>query len=82
MIWPLAAGLLVSLAPGAAAVGREDIPLPHGWIGTTSEWLRGFGIAFALLNLLLLVFAWRSLRQDAPRPPLAAGSWWRSDSSP
>ena len=37
------------------------MPLPRGWIGTTSEWVRGFGIAFALLNLVLLAFAWRSL---------------------
>jgi cytochrome c nitrite reductase small subunit len=40
----------------------EEVPLPHGWIGTTSDWVHGFGIAFALLNLVLLVFAWRSLR--------------------
>lgn len=38
------------------------MPLPRGWIGNTSEWVRGFGIVFALLNLALLIFAWRSLR--------------------
>jgi hypothetical protein len=40
----------------------EGVPLPHGWIGTTSDWVRGLGIAFAILNLVLLGFAWRSLR--------------------
>jgi cytochrome c nitrite reductase small subunit len=46
----------------------EGIPLPHGWIGTTSDWVRGLGIAFAILNLVLLAFAWRSLRPDALTP--------------
>ena len=46
----------------------EGVPLPHGWIGTTSDWVHGFGIAFALLNLVLLPFAWRSLRAGAVTP--------------
>ena len=37
------------------------IPLPHGWIGTTEDWMRGLGIAFVLLNLILLALAWRYL---------------------
>jgi cytochrome c nitrite reductase small subunit len=49
------------LIPLVAAAAEEGVPLPRGWIGTTSEWLRGFGIAFALLNLILLYFAWRRL---------------------
>ena len=52
------AALLTSIASAAAG---EGMPLPHGWIGTTGDWMRGFGIAFALLNLALLAFAWRSL---------------------
>jgi len=36
--------------------------MPRGWIGTTSQWPAGLGIAFALLNLVGLAFAWRSLR--------------------
>ena len=55
------ASLVVLLVPVAAWAAEEAVPLPRGWIGTTSEWVRGFGIAFALLNLLLLLFAWRSL---------------------
>ena len=43
--------------------------LPRGWSGTTSDWLRGLGIAFALMNLVLLVFAWRSLRPAKVAPP-------------
>ncbi len=46
----------------------DGIPLPQGWIGTTSDWVRGFGIAFAILNLVLLFFAWRSLRAGAVTP--------------
>ena len=38
------------------------VPLPHGWIGTTSQWLVGLGIACVVLDLVLLLFAWRSLR--------------------
>jgi len=50
--------------PGAAwAQVPGGVPLPQGWIGTTSDWVRGFGIVFALLNLVLLFFAWRSLRR-------------------
>lgn len=35
---------------------------PRLWIGTTDEWLQGLGIAFAVLDLILLAIAWRSLR--------------------
>jgi nitrate/TMAO reductase-like tetraheme cytochrome c subunit len=57
-----AAGLLVLLVPAVALAAEDTVPLPRGWIGTTSQWVQGFGIAFALLNLTLLVFAWKSLR--------------------
>jgi len=57
-----ASAFLVLMAPVAAAAAEGEVPLPRGWIGTTSQWLQGLGIAFALLNLVLLVFAWRSLR--------------------
>jgi nitrate/TMAO reductase-like tetraheme cytochrome c subunit len=50
-----------SLAQAAPA-----LPRPHGWIGTTDEWARGLGIGFALLDLLLLALAWRSLRRSGP----------------
>jgi cytochrome c nitrite reductase small subunit len=64
-----AAALVALLIPGVAwAQVPGGVPLPQGWIGTTSEWVRGFGIVFALLNLALLVFAWRSLRSGAVAP--------------
>jgi cytochrome c nitrite reductase small subunit len=62
------AAVLVFLLPAVAGATEDGVPLPHGWIGTTSEWMRGFGIAFALLNLALLAFAWRSLRGGAVTP--------------
>jgi nitrate/TMAO reductase-like tetraheme cytochrome c subunit len=58
--------LLAFLAPHAAsaavAPAVEGVPLPHGWVGTADQWTAGMGIALALLNLTLLVAAWRSLR--------------------
>ena len=60
-----AAALVVLLSSVAEAQVPGGVPLPHGWIGTTGEWVRGFGIVFALLNLALLFFAWRSLRGGA-----------------
>jgi len=51
---------------GAASLAADPsdfgVPEPHGWIGTTSEWIRGVGLVFALLNLVLLVWIWRSVR--------------------
>jgi cytochrome c nitrite reductase small subunit len=38
------------------------VPQPKGWIGTTSQWVQGVGITFALFNLVLLVVLWRMLR--------------------
>lgn len=63
-----AAAVLLLLLPTAAAAAHQAVPLPRGWIGTTSDWVRGFGIAFVLLNLALLVFAWRSLRPTGVTP--------------
>jgi cytochrome c nitrite reductase small subunit len=60
---PLAGTLLVS---GAAAAGESGVPLPQGWIGTTSQWIQGFGVAFVVLNVILLFLTWRRLRSDGP----------------
>jgi cytochrome c nitrite reductase small subunit len=63
---------LVLLSPVAAAAAEiavdEGVPLPHGWIGTTAEWIEGMGIAFAILNLPLLVMAWRRLGSSVLTP--------------
>lgn len=66
------AALVAVLLPAAAAAADEAVPLPRGWIGTTEDWVRGLGIAFVVLNLVLLVFAWRSLR-PAGLTPTARG---------
>jgi nitrate/TMAO reductase-like tetraheme cytochrome c subunit len=47
----------------AAPETEGGVPPPHGWIGTTNEWIRGVGIVFALLNLVLLVVIWTQLRR-------------------
>ncbi|HEU5196074.1 MAG TPA: NapC/NirT family cytochrome c [Methylomirabilota bacterium] len=49
----------------------SGVPLPHGWIGTTSQWVQGFGIAFAVLSVVLLLLTWRRLR----RAGAPSGSW-------
>jgi len=59
--------------PAVLVAAEPGIPLPHGWIGTTSQWVRGFGIAFVLLNLALIAFAWRSLRNLEEVTPVARG---------
>jgi nitrate/TMAO reductase-like tetraheme cytochrome c subunit len=40
-----------------------EVPQPHGWIGTTNDWIQGIGISFAVLNLVLLAAVWVSLRR-------------------
>jgi nitrate/TMAO reductase-like tetraheme cytochrome c subunit len=62
------AGLLACLVPTAACALEDGVPLPHGWIGTTSDWIQGLGIAFAVLNLVLLALAWRSLGRAGVTP--------------
>lgn len=62
------AALLALLAYAAAAAAEEALPQPRGWIGTISDWVQGFGIALALLNLVVLVLAWRSLRPGEVTP--------------
>jgi nitrate/TMAO reductase-like tetraheme cytochrome c subunit len=59
----LGAALLLSGAAPLLA-GPEDfgVPQPHGWAGTTSEWMRGIGLILAVLNLILLVWIWRYAR--------------------
>jgi len=50
-------------AAGVPEPGEDLVlPPPHGWIGTTDDWARWMGIAFALLAMGLLLLAWRRLR--------------------
>ena len=57
------------LAAGAAA-GDLSVPLPHGWIGTTSQWMTGFGIGLVVLNVVLLLIAWSRTRAGDSRPSM------------
>lgn len=36
-------------------------PHPHGWIGTTSQWTVWLGLLLGVLELVILVIAWRGL---------------------
>ena len=58
-------GLLAAFASAVATADPRDfgVPEPHGWVGTTSEWLQGVGIVFAVLDLALLVFIWLLIRR-------------------
>lgn len=56
--------LLLALA-GSLNASPPDfgVPQPHGWIGTTNQWMQGIGLVFALLNLILLVVIWRLVKR-------------------
>ncbi len=57
--------LTLLLAPTAVAAGApEGVPRPRGWIGTTENWAQGLGIAFAVLDLILLLSLARSIRRS------------------
>lgn len=68
LLLPLTGTLLAS---GAAAAGEPGVPLPQGWIGTTSQWIQGFGVALVALNVVLLLLAWHRLRAGE-----AASNMW------
>ena len=53
---------LLAAAPLLADPSEFGVPQPHGWIGTTQDWIQGVGLVFAALNLALLVWIWRHLR--------------------
>ena len=63
----------VCVIPALVVAAEPGVPLPHGWIGTTSQWVRGFGIAFVLLNLALIALAWRSLLDREAVTPVGRG---------
>jgi cytochrome c nitrite reductase small subunit len=62
---------LTSLAWAAAGVpGEGAAPRPEGWIGTAEQWAQGLGIGLALVNLVLLVIAWRRIGKVESLRPL------------
>src|SRR5262249_28496231 len=50
-------------ASGAFAASAQGVRLPEGWVGTTDQWTQGLGIVLALLNIVVLLVAWRRLKQ-------------------
>ena len=58
------AAFLANASAAAAAEADLALPKPHGWIGTSDDWARGFGIAFVLLAAVLLILAWGRLRES------------------
>jgi hypothetical protein len=54
-------GVLGWLAAGTLLADPRDfgVPEPHGWVGTTNQWVQGVGIVFAVFNLILLAVIWR-----------------------
>jgi nitrate/TMAO reductase-like tetraheme cytochrome c subunit len=57
--------LLFLLGAQALRADPRDfgVPEPHGWIGTTSQWLQGVGLVFAVLNIVLILVVWRLIRR-------------------
>ncbi len=65
MIRRSAAFFLAFFGPMVLALGLpNDVPRPTGWIGTVQDWAQGLGIAFCVLDLVLIVSVaqsiWRS----------------------
>ena len=61
----LRTGALLFLASSSLPADPREfgVPEPHGWVGTTSQWVQGVGLVFALLNLVLLVVIWQMIRR-------------------
>lgn len=58
---------LVTMPAVAVTIAGDGglVVRPAGWIGTTDQWTQGLGIALVLLNLIVLLVAWRQLgRQE------------------
>ena len=61
-------GLFLGASAALAVDGSVVVPRPHGWIGTELDWSRALGIAFALLDLILILSLWRSIRTSGLTP--------------
>jgi cytochrome c nitrite reductase small subunit len=60
--------LLTLLSPLAAFAADDVVPAPHGWVGTTSQWLQVLGLIFGVFNLVLLGITWRNLGRSGLTP--------------
>lgn len=63
-------GALATAATGLGAATRVALPRPEGWIGTTTQWTVGLGLALGVLDLTILFVAWRGLRRDGFTGPV------------
>lgn len=59
------AAVLLFLSAGPLLADPRDfgVPEPEGWLGTTSQWIQGVGLVFAILDLVLLAVVWRMIRR-------------------
>ena len=59
------AALFLFLSAGPLAADPRDfgVPEPHGWLGTTSQWIRGLGLVLAALNVVILFVLWARIRR-------------------
>lgn len=54
---------LLQAAPEAAGPLDLGVPPPHGWVGTTTQWMQGVGLIVGVLDLILLVVIWRMIQR-------------------
>ena len=59
-----AAVLLLTAGSLVASPPDFGVPQPHGWLGTTNQWIQGIGLVFAVFNLVLLALIWRMVRRQ------------------
>jgi nitrate/TMAO reductase-like tetraheme cytochrome c subunit len=55
--------LFLSAGPLAADPRDFGVPEPHGWLGTTTQWIQGFGLVLAALNVVILLVLWARIRR-------------------
>lgn len=63
-------GALAATATGLGAGTPIALPRPEGWIGTTTQWTVGLGVALGVLDLAVLFLAWRRLQHDGFTGPV------------
>lgn len=55
---------LAIFGPAVLAGLENEIARPHGWVGTVQDWAQGLGIAFCILDLVLILSVARSIRRS------------------
>lgn len=57
-------GTLAATATGPGTGTPIALPRPEGWIGTTTQWTVGLGLALGVLDLAILFLTWHRLRRE------------------